>query len=567
MSLLGALNAGKSALATHQAALQVTGNNIANVGNPDYTRQVAQVATTKDQEIRPGIFLGTGINLTGVQRQINEALEGRLRGSIADSTGTDTLQQWLGRIEAVFNELTDEDLSTQLSNFFNAWSNLANNPQDAGLRQVVIQTGESVANWLKSMRTDLTNLQTDADQRLEARAADADRIAGQIADLNGQIVVAEGGGAGQANGLRDQRDQLLRQLAELMDIKTVEQSSGVVDVYVGSEPLVVNTTNRGVTLRKETTADGKLKSSIVFKADQGTVKLRSGEIGALNEVRSTHLEQVIDRIDELAGNLIFELNKIHASGQGQGGFADLTGTTVVTDPTVALNDSGSGLAFTPSNGSFVVHVTNKETGLTSSTLIQVNLDGNAPPSTLNSLVADIDGVDDISATVVGGKLRITADSANVEFSFSQDSSGVLAALGINTFYSGTNARDIGVNEVIKKTPSLLAASANGDSGDNQTALRIASLESLPLASLDGVSLKDAYQTMVNNIAVNAAAARTNADAASAVRLTLETQRESLSGVSLDEEAINLIRQQRAFQGAAKLITAVDELMQTILGLV
>lgn len=566
MSLLGALNAGKSALATHQAALQVTGNNIANVGNPDYTRQVARVTTNRDQEYRPGIFLGTGINLSGVQRQIDEALEGRLRGSIADSVGTDTLQQWLSRIESVFNELTDEDLSTQLSAFFNAWSNLANNPQDAGLRQVVVQTGESVAHWMKSIRTDLSNLQVDADQRLEARAADADRLAGQIADLNGQIVVAEGGSEGQANGLRDQRDQLLKELAELIDIKTVEQSSGVVDVYVGSEPLVVNTTNRGVALRKET-VDGELKSTIVFKADRGTIKLRSGEIGALSEVRSMHLTDVIDRLDTLAGNLIFELNKIHASGQGLSGFAQLTGTSVITDPGAALNDPASGLAFAPTNGSFVVHVRNKETGLTSSTLIQVDVDGTGPQSTLNSLVADLDGVADISAAIVGGKLRISADSANVEFSFSQDSSGALASLGMNTFFSGSNARDIGVSEVIKATPTLLAASGNGDSGDNQTALAIAGLESVAFAGLSNTSIKEAYQAMVNNVAVSAAAARTNADAATAVRLTLETQRESLSGVSLDEEAINLIRQQRAFQGAAKLITAVDELMQTILGLV
>lgn len=566
MSLLGALNAGKSALATHQAALQVTGNNIANVGNPDYTRQVARVTTNRDQEYRPGIFLGTGINLSGVQRQIDEALEGRLRGSIADSVGTDTLQQWLSRIESVFNELTDEDLSTQLSAFFNAWSNLANNPQDAGLRQVVVQTGESVANWMKSIRTDLSNLQVDADQRLEARAADADRLAGQIAELNGQIVVAEGGSEGQANGLRDQRDQLLKELAELIDIKTVEQSSGVVDVYVGSEPLVVNTANRGVALRKET-VNGELKSTIVFKADQGAIKLRSGEIGALSEVRSTHLTDVIDRLDTLAGNLIFELNKIHASGQGLSGFSQLTGTSVITDPAAALNDPASGLAFASTNGSFVVHVRNKETGLTSSTLIQVDLDGTGPQSTLNSLIADLDGVADISAAIVGGKLRVSADSANVEFSFSQDSSGALAALGMNTFFAGSNARDIGVNEVIKATPTLLAASGNGDSGDNQTALAIARLESVAFAGLSDVSIKEAYQAMVNNVAVSAAAARTNADAATAVRLTLETQRESLSGVSLDEEAINLIRQQRAFQGAAKLISAVDELMQTILGLV
>src|SRR4051794_13031684 len=110
MSLIGALNTGKSALAVSQAALQVTGNNISNAGNADYTRQVAQVAPSKDQQLRPGVFIGTGVDLTGIQRQIDEALNARLRGSVSDNEGADLTQQWLGRVEAVFNELGDEDL-------------------------------------------------------------------------------------------------------------------------------------------------------------------------------------------------------------------------------------------------------------------------------------------------------------------------------------------------------------------------------------------------------------------------------------------------------------------------
>ena len=91
MSLIGALNIGKSALATQQAALQVTGNNISNAGNADFTRQNAQVLPQKDTQLRPGVFVGNGINLTAVQRQIDEALQGRLRGSISDSESADAM--------------------------------------------------------------------------------------------------------------------------------------------------------------------------------------------------------------------------------------------------------------------------------------------------------------------------------------------------------------------------------------------------------------------------------------------------------------------------------------------
>src|SRR5688572_2734649 len=139
MSLTGALNVGRSALAVQQSALQVTGNNIANAGNADYTRQTASLTSNRDLQIRPGVFLGQGVNLDGVRRQIDEALQGRLRGSLSDSESAATLEQWYGRIEATFNELGDDDLSTRLSTFFESWSNLANKPQDAGIRQIGLQ--------------------------------------------------------------------------------------------------------------------------------------------------------------------------------------------------------------------------------------------------------------------------------------------------------------------------------------------------------------------------------------------------------------------------------------------
>jgi flagellar hook-associated protein 1 len=566
MSLIGALNLGKSALATHQAAIQVTGNNISNAGNADYTRQVAQTAPAKDRMLRPGVFLGTGIDLTAVRRQIDEALEGRLRGSISDNEAGGVLQQWLGRLEAVFNELTDDDLSTQLSTFFNSWSNLANKPQDIGLRQVVIQNGQSVAKWFNDMRGQMSLLRTDVDDRLLALSRDANQLAQQIADMNGQIVIAEGGAQGQANGLRDQRDVLLKQLSQLIDVKTMPQANGTVNVYVGSEPLIVATQNRGVSLKQEI-INGELKTSVTFAANNGATQLKSGQLGALGDVRG-HIGAVIDKIDSLAGALIFELNKIHSAGQGLEGFSSASATNPVDDATVALNTGRSGLKFPPANGSFVVHVKNRHSGLVESTLVQIDLDGiNANDTTLTSLAADLNGIANISASVSGGILHIGAGSGDVEISFSQDSSGVLASLGINSFYTGRNARDIALNTILAQRPSLLAAAKNGEKADNQTARAIAELETKALAALSGASLKASYESAVNGVASSAAAARTNAEAARIVQETLQAQREALSGVSLDEEAVNLMREQRAFQGAARLITAVNEMMETVLNLV
>jgi flagellar hook-associated protein 1 FlgK len=566
MSLIDALNIGKSALAVTQATIQTTGNNIANAGNADYTRQTSTVTPNRDQQVQAGIFLGTGVNLTAVQRQIDEALEGRLRSSVSDDQAANETQQWLGRVESLFNELSDQDLSTQLSTFFNSWSDLANKPQDIGLRQVVIQNGATVAQSLQDLRGQLSSLQSDVDQRLEAQAGTADGLAQQIADLNGQITQAEGGGGGTANGLRDQRDAVLKQLSQLMDVKTVVHDNGQMDVYVGSEPLVIGSDNRGVSFREETDIDGTLKTAVIFKQSDGEMKLSSGQLGALGQVRKT-VDGVVDQLDTLAHNLIYQLNNIHASGQGLEGFSSLSASNTVSDVNVALNNKDSGLKFPPQTGSFVVHVRNKTSGLVTSTLVQVDLDGkNGNDTTLQSLQSSLDGIANISANISGGRLSVSADSSDVEVSFSQDSSGVLASLGINNFFTGSDAHDIAVSNVIQSTPALLAAAKNGERGDNQTAQSIAGLESMSLDSLGGASMKESYESMINGIATSSAAAKTNAQAATTVRQTLEAQRESLSGVSLDEEAVNLIKQQRAFQGAAKLISTVNELMDELLHL-
>jgi flagellar hook-associated protein 1 FlgK len=250
------------------------------------------------------------------------------------------------------------------------------------------------------------------------------------------------------------------------------------------------------------------------------------------------------------------------------GFSTVAATNQVQDPNAALNTAAAGLPFTPVNGSFVVHVKDKATGMVTSTLIKVDLDGlNGNDTTLNSLMGQLNGVSGVTATSTAGVLNIGASSSAVEISFSQDTSGALAALGVNSFFTGKDAANIAVNNALTANPALLAAAMNGDKGDNQTAVSISQLASKPLAGLTGQSLNDNYQALVNQIGTNAAAAKQNAQAAQVVQDTLTSQQQALSGVSMDEEAVNLMRQQRAFQAASRVVSAVDDMMKTIIQMV
>ena len=569
MSLIGSLSIGKSALAVHQAAIQTTGNNISNAGNADYTRQVTNLGSAPDQRIGDNVFVGTGVQINAIARQIDDALEGRLRAATSDSQAAQTTEQWVGQVEATFNELSDSDLSTRLSQFFGSWSNLANKPQDVGLRQVVVQNGQAVAGWLNDVRGQLTGLQSTIDSRLPAIVGKADALTNDIAALNTRIANAEAGN-GVANNLRDQRDASIKELATLIDVKTIEQPNGMTNVFVGSEPLVTGSDSRGLTL--VSTGGGDAASGnqpipeIRFKANMGTVSVKSGQMAGLLTSRQEVVQAVKD-VDTMAGALVFDLNKIHSSGQGLQGYASVTAQNAVADQTVALNDAKTGLSHVASNGSFVVHVKEKASGLVTSTLVQVDLDGlNGDDTTLNGLAGALGGIAGLDASVNAGKLTLAADSGAVEISFSQDSSGVLASLGINNFFTGKDASDIAVNQTIKDDPQMLAASKNGEKGDNQTARLIAALEGQPLAGLGGQSLKDRYETVIGRIANTASTAKTDAESTQGVLETLATQRDAISGVSLDEEAVNLMREQRAFQGAARLITTVNELMDVVLNM-
>lgn len=563
MSLFGTLNIGKNALAASQAQLQVTGNNVANAGNPNYSRQVARVTSAPAVKYSSGIFIGNGVQLSSISRQVDEALLARLRGASSDSAGASTHQDWLNRIESVFNELSDDDLSSQLSSFFGAWSGLAGKTQDIAQRQVVLTNGASVAQRLNDFANQFVSLEGDVDLRLAGKVRDAGSLVKQVADLNAQITIAEGALSGEALSLRDQRDEVLKELSGLLDITTVQAGSSI-NVYIGSQPLVVDTVSRSIGLT-QTVEDDKKQLTLTFTDTGGPVQANGGELGGLAAARQS-IRETRERIDAVAGSLIFELNKIHSGGQALLGFSSVTGTYEVKDATAALNSDASGLPFKPTNGSFVVHVRNKLSGQTVSSLINIDLDGIGTDTTLNSLQSNLDGLANISSSVIGGRLKIQADSPDIEITFSQDTSGALASLGINTFFSGSTANDIAVNSTLAASPQLLAAAKNGQTTDNQTALAIARLAETGVKSLSGATLSQTYDALVTGVGAANASAQVRSEATNAVLETLTAQREGLSGVSLDEESVKLVSQQRSFQSAAQLISTIDDLLDIVINL-
>jgi flagellar hook-associated protein 1 FlgK len=571
MSLFGALSVGGSSLAAQQTGLQVTGNNIANAGTDGYSRQVAHLVPGGVQKLAPGQFQGTGVTVESIQRQVNEALNESLRNSTSSQNGAETLNSFVSRVETTFGALDDNDLSARLNDFFNGFSTLATNPGDSAQRSVVIQNGASLANYLQSLRGQLTAIRTDAQTQTGTLVTQANSLCQTIADLNIKISTTEAGQGG-ANTLRDQRDAVLAKLAEIMDIKVVDQGNGMVNVVVGSMPLVYGNTSRGVSQKQVQDPSGQFYVTQVVFADNGDGMAASGgKLGALLGARDNYVTPAIETVDMIATGLISAVNAIHTQGQGLSGFSTLTADSSVIDPTAALNAGKlvTNLDFTPVNGTFNLYVTDAA-GQTTTKQIGVNLSGQGTQTTLNTLAASITaaGGGTITATVnANGHLVIASSNQNVKFGFGDDTSGTLAALGINTFFTGADASDIAVNNVVLTDPAKLAAGRGNITGSNANAQAMALAGSAAVTLLGGRSLTDYYSQYIGNLAAHARNVSDDVTTQNSIRDTLYAQQQAISGVSMDEEAINLTKYQRAFQGTARFITVIDDMMQTVLVLV
>jgi len=217
-----------------------------------------------------------------------------------------------------------------------------------------------------------------------------------------------------------------------------------------------------------------------------------------------------------------------------------------------------------------VHVRDQKTGETVTRLIQVHLDGLPGPggdTTLNTLAQALSGVPYLSATVTAdNRLQVSA-GAGFEFACSDDSSGALAALGIGTFFQGTDAATLAVQSAVRNDPRLIATSLNGAPGDGGNAGRLALVGSAASSLLGEQSIQDFHAGIVNGLAVDTQAAQTAQEAADATYSSLLAQREAVSGVDLDEEAINLTKYERSFEGAARYLSVVDALTSDLLALV
>ncbi|MCL4136963.1 UNVERIFIED_CONTAM: hypothetical protein GTU68_064310, partial [Idotea baltica] len=541
------LNVGTSALLSLQQAITTTGHNIANVNTDGYSRQRVNFDTLTPQ-ISGGSYIGSGVATDSIERIFDQFLTSEVRNRTSSQSGFQAFSELASRMDGL---LADPyvGLAPKLESFFGALQDVSNNPGSLPERQVLLGEAQALADSFHYLDSNFRGINDELNVRIETTVSDINSLARNIAELNEQVVraTAEAGGA-PPNDLLDTRDQLITELSKKIDVTTVEQTDGAINVMVGNgQALVVGFSAQSLQTF-DNPYDGTQTLVGIANAAGSVVDLGrfldGGELGAALDFREQVLDPAINQLGLVAMGITDTFNEQHQLG-------------------VDLNGQPGGDFFLPLNATFSANP------------------NNSGASSITVAISDAAALagDDYNLRYGGGQWTLTNLSTNV----SQTGAGPFAVDGLTINVAGapvdgdafliqpTRQGATLFDVVLNSTEDFAAAgdeliienNANG-TGDNRNALALAGLQTSNLLNGGKASYQDAYGSLVADIAVKTRQAESAANTEQVLLNQSIAARDSVSGVNLDEEAANLIRFQQAYQAAAQVISVADEMFQVLL---
>lgn len=310
--LFQSLDIARRAIWANRLGLDVASHNIANANTPGFSRQRVDLSASQPLQLIQG-QLGMGVEASQITRMRNRLLDVQFRQA-SHSFGKEQIKEnMFYQIETIIQEPAENSLGNLMTEFFNEFSNLGSEPENSNIRNVLVQKATSLAETFNQKSARLTETQTSLRRDIQTSVKEVNQITAQIADLNRQIVTAEGA-YGTANDLRDQRDLLLDQLAEKIDIRYVEDNRGSVNVTAAGHAIVSGNTSRELSI--SSAGDGS-RINVTIKGSSGQeVAVESGALGGLLDLHNNAIPDLLDKLNNLAKNFIDNVNHVHKSGYG-----------------------------------------------------------------------------------------------------------------------------------------------------------------------------------------------------------------------------------------------------------
>ena len=549
---VGLLGTAASGLQAFQRAISVTGNNIANANNENYSRQRVELGTRPSNFNGQG-YIGTGVKIESIERMFDQFTVDRLRETSSSTSQYETLFRLSERVTNLLGD-SDAGLGAGLESFFNSVQTVANDPASIPARQLMLSESDSLVARLQNLDSQLDSMSREINGNLDNAVTEINGLSAAIADANRSIVEATSQGSGAVpNDLLDKRDGMINQLSELIAVRTVQQDDGAVNVFVGSGQALVTrfldtplqTVRNDFDARRTEIAMVSGGASAVI-----TDNLSGGKLGALLDFRDQVLNPAQNSLGRVAISLGTAFNGQHTAGMDIDGTAGANYFSVTT-PDVASSTLNTGTASV--TASFDVanidNLTTEDYNLAFDgaawSLSRVS-DGQAVSMTGSGTAADPFLFNGLSVEVTAG-----------------------AAAGDRFQLHPTRSGAAGMNLLISNPREIAAAAPAGSAapGDNSNALLLADLQTLQTMENGTTNFQGAYGQLIAQLGTQTRSAEISAEAQGALLSQAQESRDALSGVNLDEEAADLIRFQQAYQAIAQVISVADSTFQTLLNAV
>ncbi|MBL7180556.1 MAG: flagellar hook-associated protein FlgK, partial [Desulfobacterales bacterium] len=557
-----------------------------------YSRQ-SPIMEAQEPSTYAGKVMGRGVLMNQIVRVCDQFIEDRLMQEKSSMFSSKEMENYMQILESSFSENSTASISSILSDFWNMWHDVSNNPSGVPERIALYEHSMLLAEQFNKLDADLGQMTTDLTAAVSVGIEKANEITAKIAQLNDKIVRM--GANSSANDLWDMRNTLISELSEYLDVKTFAQDNGSLTVVTAMGYILVHA-NTSFDLQM----GGAGGDQVQWLGSNGetvdiTDYITSGKMGGWLDMRDEIVAKYNLDLDAVVKEFTWTVNQQHSQGIGQAGFTSVTGTYSATAPAAAI--TASGLSYQDkvddSNKTFKIWLYDTNGDPYDSDLVTAGLQGNpititvTSGMTINELVTAIDNGTGVQASLDSqNRVTISINTGEIatlgSLAFSEDNSNVLAALGINTFFQGAGAGSISINSVISNKDYIATAQidANGNytAGDNSNALAMIDLQYASTAiaqwtcdRINGntqgsitTTIEGYYHAMAGSIGITSASITSSRAFNEAMVNKLSGIRDSISAVSLDEEMTNLIKFQHAYTAAAKLVSVADEMMATLL---
>jgi flagellar hook-associated protein 1 FlgK len=617
------LEIGKRGIQAHQQAIATTGHNLDNINTPGYSRQRVELVQSEPIFL-PGLNraetpgqIGQGVGVERIERIRDQLLDRRIVAQSSAEGYWTVRDRYVREMEQLYLETGSNSVRSKMDNFWNGWQELSQHASENEFRIGVLQRGRTLIDGIKNHYAGLSRLQTQVDDDIQITVTRVNEISRQIAALNGDIqrIKAQGD---SPNDLLDRRDLLVDELSSIIDVTVTQKDPDEFMVHTSGHILVQGQIGRQFDMRKD--VDAESFAYVYWRDSDKEMVFSKGSLGALMELRDVTIEKEIQNLDNMVMNFTDLVNEIHSEAYGANG---ATGINFFSEYPFVVNvngnydRSGDGVF----DSSYIYRINGQNTlesraqpGLEG----VITLSGNDrqvevpyySTDTVNDIIIRINnsGAEVVARLNRDGKISLKGTPADliegqrvnpdfvirhVEDSgfFLTGYAGLLLQSGPAGAYDWGQADAVAslrgaaedyalapvahpsgwieVNPMLIKDPTYVAAgfghngrSANPGNGD--AAADIASIRNTPVMVGQLMTFDDYFANSVGNIAYMGEESERALATENQIMKYLRDWRQSISGVNIDEELANMIRFQQGYNAAARFITTVNSMLDTLI---